>query len=131
MADSNTKLGVQLCARQQGKLYGDRGYISTELFLALWEQGVHLVTVTRKNIKNRHLQLRDKLILRKRNLTETINDQLKNSNQIEHTRHRSPRSFLTNLPAGLIAYQLQPKEPSLHFTAKEQRLLSKPLLLPA
>lgn len=73
----------------------------------------------------------DKLMLRKRNLIETINDQLKNSNQIEHTRHRSPQNFLTNLLAGLVAYQLQPKKPSLHFTKTEQRLLTEPLLLPA
>lgn len=131
VADSNAKLGVQLCARLHGKLYGDRGYISAELFLALWEQGVHLVTGIRKNMKNRLLPLWDKLMLRKRNLIETINDQLKNSNQIEHTRHRSPQNFLTNLLAGLVAYQLQPKKPSLHFTVKEQRLLAEPLLLQA
>lgn len=63
-------------------------------------------------------------MLKKRNLIETINDQLKNINQIEHTRHRSPKNFLTNLLAGLISYQLQPKKPSLHFTKKEQQLLA-------
>ncbi|MDK2899351.1 MAG: hypothetical protein PWQ10_538, partial [Patescibacteria group bacterium] len=79
--------------------------------------------------KNKLLPLWDKLMLRKRNLIETINDQLKNSNQIEHTRHRSPRNFHANLLAGLIAYQLQPKKPSLHFTKKEQQLLAQPLLV--
>jgi len=44
---------------------------------------------------------------------ETIIDQLKNISQIEHTRHRSPVNFLVNLIAGLIAYSLQPKKPSL------------------
>lgn len=131
VADNNVQLGTKLCARLHGKLYGDRGYISADLFLALWQQGVQLVTGIRKNMKNRLLPLWDKLMLRKRNLIETINDQLKNSNQIEHTRHRSPRNFLTNLLAGLVAYQLQPKKPSLHFTRTEQRLLAEPLLLPA
>lgn len=131
VADNNAQLGSKLCARLHGKLYGDRGYISADLFLALWQQGVHLVTGIRKNMKNRLLPLWDKLMLRKRNLIETINDQLKNSNQIEHTRHRSPQNFLTNLLAGLVAYQLQPKKPSLHFTKTEQRLLTEPLLLPA
>jgi hypothetical protein len=129
VADNNVQLGTKLCTRLHGKLYGDRGYISADLFLELWQQGVHLVTGIRKNMKNRLLPIWDKLMLRKRNLIETINDQLKNSNQIEHTRHRSPKNFLTNLLAGLVAYQLQPKKPRLRFTKEEQRLLTQPLLV--
>jgi hypothetical protein len=110
----------------------DCGYISKDLFEALWSQGTPLVTGIKKNMKNKLLPLWDKLMLRKRNLIETINDQLKNSNQIEHTRHRSPKNFLTNLLAGLIAYQPQSKKPpSLHFTKTEQQLLTEPLLLHA
>ena len=131
VADSNARLGAKLCTRLHGKLYGDRGYISQELFETLWQQGVQLVTGIRKNMKNKLLSLWDKLMLRKRNLIETINDQLKNSNQIEHTRHRSPKNFLVNVLAGLVAYQLQPKKPCLHFSKTEQQLLAEPLLLPA
>jgi hypothetical protein len=129
VADNNPNLGIKLCQKLNGKLYGDRGYISKDLFERLWAQGVHLVTGIKKNMKNKLLPLWDKLMLRKRNLIETINDQLKNSNQIEHTRHRSPTNFLGNLLAGLISYQLQPKKPSLHFTKTEQRLLAQPLLV--
>jgi hypothetical protein len=43
-------------------------------------------------------------LLRKRALIETINDQLKNISQIEHTRHRSVTGFMVNLIAGLVAY---------------------------
>ena len=46
----------------------------------------------------------DKILLRKRPLIETVNDQLKNLCQIEHSRHRSPFNFLVNLVSGLIAY---------------------------
>lgn len=49
------------------------------------------------------MSLQDKILLRKRSLTETVNDQLKNISQIEHTRHRSPQNFLTNLLSGLTA----------------------------
>jgi hypothetical protein len=56
----------------------------------------------------------DKLLLRKRSLIETVNDQLKNISQIEHSRQRSVTNFLVNLVAGLIAYTYQPKKPSLH-----------------
>jgi hypothetical protein len=59
------------------------------------------------------MRLWDKLLLRKRSLIETINDQLKNISHIEHTRHRSVTGFMVNLVAGLVAYSYQPKKPSL------------------
>src|SRR5690606_34484703 len=51
----------------------------------------------------------DKILLRKRSVIETINDQIKNISQAEHSRHRSFGNFLTNLLASLIAYSLQEK----------------------
>jgi hypothetical protein len=58
--------------------------------------------------------LQDKILLRKRALIETVNDQLKNICQIEHTRHRCFANFISNLIGGLIAYNLAPKKPSLN-----------------
>ena len=49
------------------------------------------------------MNLYDKILLRKRVLVETVNDELKNVCQIEHTRHRSIDNFASNLIAGLIA----------------------------
>ena len=40
--------------------------------------------------------LQYKILLRKRALVETVNDELKNICQIEHTRHRSLENFLTS-----------------------------------
>src|SRR5919198_5461748 len=97
-----------------GKLFGDRGYISQALFEQLWERRGQLITKLRKNMKNKLLPLFDKLLLRKRSLIETVNDQLKNICQIEHSRHRCVANFLVNLVAGLIAYTWQAKRPSLH-----------------
>jgi hypothetical protein len=54
----------------------------------------------------------DKILLRKRSLIETVNDQLKNISQIEHSRHRSVWNFMVNLFSGLIAYTYLPKKPS-------------------
>lgn len=102
-----------------GKLFGDKGYISQALFDALYERGVQLITRLRKNMKNKLMPLVDKLLLRKRALIESVNDQLKNVSQIEHTRHRSPANFLVNLVAGLIAYTYQPKKPSLNLRPDE------------
>jgi hypothetical protein len=97
-----------------GKLFGDRGYISQALFEQLWEQGVQLITKLRKNMKNKLLPLFDKLLLRKRSIVETVNDQLKNISQIEHSRHHSPFNFFVNLIAGLVAYTFREKKPSLN-----------------
>ena len=53
---------------------------------------------------------------------ETINDQLKNLSQIEHSRHRSLTGFRANLVGGLIAYTFQPKKPSLGLRREESGL---------
>ncbi|HEX8069066.1 MAG TPA: IS982 family transposase [Pyrinomonadaceae bacterium] len=107
-----------------GRLFGDKGYISQPLRLLLQAQGLRLVTKLRKNMKNKLLPLTDKLLLRKRALIETVNDQLKNISQIEHTRHRSLWNFLGNVAAGLIAYTWHEKKPSLNLRVKEQFLIS-------
>jgi transposase len=107
-----------------GKLFGDKGYISAPLAKQLLEQGIELITSVRRNMKNRLVPLVDKLLLRKRSIIETVNDQLKNISQIEHTRHRSPINFLVNLFAGLIAYCHQPKKPSLNLTPQQVQALT-------
>lgn len=59
-----------------GKLYADKGYISKELTALLFDQGLHLVTGIRNNMKNVMMTMRDKILLRKRSVIETINGQL-------------------------------------------------------
>ncbi len=97
-----------------GKLFGDKGYISQPLFDLLFDDNVQLVTQIRKNMKNKLMDVFDKLMLRKRAIIETIYDQLKNISQIEHTRHRSGFNFLVNVVSALIAYTYQQKKPSLN-----------------
>lgn len=101
-----------------GLLFGDKGYISLPLFTELFERGLKLITAVRRNMKQRLLTLTEKVLLRKRALIETVNDQLKNVSQIEHSRHRSPTNFVVNLFAGLIAYTLQPQKPSLNIQSE-------------
>jgi hypothetical protein len=108
-----------------GKLFADKGYLSQPLFAQLFARGLTLITSVRKNMQNRLLPLTDKLLLRKRALIETINHQLKNVSQIEHTRHRSFANFLVNLLAGLLAYCHQAKKPSLTLQPRQlQQLLT-------
>ena len=52
--------------------------------------------------------------LKKRAIIETVNDLLKNGCQIGHTKHICLDNFIGNLVAGLIAYNLAPKKPSLN-----------------
>jgi hypothetical protein len=102
-----------------GKLFGDRGYISQKLQEVLSRQNLQLITKLRKNMKNRLLSVFDQILLRKRALIETINDQLKNICQIEHTRHRSTTNFCVNVIAALIAYRFKDRLPSLNIRVKE------------
>lgn len=98
-----------------GKLYGDKGYLGKEFFNIVFENGIHLVTGLRKNMKNQLMSLYDKIMLRKRSIIETINDQLKNICMIEHSRHRSFHNFVNNILAGIVAYSFLPKKPSVKF----------------
>lgn len=72
-----------------GQLFGDRGYISQKLFEELYQRGLQLVTKSKKKMKQRLVKLMDKIFLRKRALIESVNDQLKNICQIEHSRQRA------------------------------------------
>ena len=108
-----------------GKLFGDKGYISQILFEQLFIDGIHLITKIRKNMKNSLMQIKDKIILRKRALIETVNDELKNMCQVEHTIHRGFNNFITNLLSGLIAYSFFPKKPSLNIEIIDNKALRK------
>lgn len=67
-------------------------------------------------MKNSLMTMGDKILLRKRSVIETENDELKNMCQIEHSRHRSFGNFLTNIIAGLIAYSFLPKKPQIKYS---------------
>ncbi len=72
----------------------------------------------RANMNQKLMSFKDKVLLRKRAIIETVNDQLKNISQIEHSRHRSLSNFLVNFPAGL-AYSHQEKKPSLNLSEND------------
>ena len=100
-----------------GKLFADRGYISQKLFEKLLERDITLVTRAKKNMKNKLMNLYDRLMLRKRTVIESVNDFLKNICNIEHSRHRSVINFLLNLVSALAAYSLLPKKPSICYAS--------------
>ncbi|WP_290708542.1 transposase [Anabaena sp. 54] len=121
------RLFIYIELRLFGKIFGDKGYISQKLWLELWSNGLKLITPFKKNMRNKLLSLEEKLMLRKRSLIETVNDQLKNISQLAHSRHRSVTNFMVNVVAAIIAYTWQPKKPSLRFDENEIETL--PVLL--
>lgn len=112
--DREPQKNKKFTERLFGKLFADRGYISQNLFEGLFVDDIHLVTKIRRSMKNSLMNLYDKIMLRKRLVIETVNDELKNVCHIEHTRHQSIDNFASNLFAGLIAYNLLPKKPEMN-----------------
>ena len=55
-----------------GKLVGDKGYIFNNLFMDLWDEGLHIVTKIKSNMKNKLMHLVGKILLRKRAIIESV-----------------------------------------------------------
>ncbi|WP_300898947.1 transposase, partial [uncultured Duncaniella sp.] len=89
------------------------GYIGKQLFEFLFMNGIQLVTKVKSNMRNSLMSVADKIMLRKRALVESVNDELKNIAQIEHSRHRSFTNFITNALSAIAAYCFFPKKPSI------------------
>lgn len=97
----------------KGILLGDKGYLSKAKTEALAARGLKILTPSRKNMKNKPLQTEEeKKLLGRRGLIETVNDQLKNLHQLEHSRHRSVKNFMVNIMAAVVAYCLNPSKPT-------------------
>jgi hypothetical protein len=122
--DRNIELMSAMTKEVFGKLFGDKGYISQALSELLFQDGMQLITKVRKNMKKQNLSDMDAILLRKRALVESVNDELKNICKIEHTRHRSVKGFLVNIIAALTAYCFFPKKPSLNITPIESNQLT-------
>lgn len=95
------------------KVFGDKGYLSKPLADRLKQAGTTLITKVKKNMPTQDLSAEDALFLGKRNLIETVIDQIKNQSQAQHTRHRAGTGFTSNLLSALIAYCHQPSKPHL------------------
>jgi transposase len=103
----------ELMSSFQGLIFGDRGYISKDMFTKFYEKGIKLVTGLKKGMKNFLTPLREKILLRKRSIIETVFGYLKNTMMLEHSRHRSPQNFLVHILSTIVAYQLTEKKPSI------------------
>ncbi len=111
--DRNLKAITKMTEELFGKLFGDKGYISKALSDILFGNGIQLITAVKRNMKQKALSNEERILLRKRSVIETVNDELKNICQVEHTRHRSISGFLLNIISAIAAYSFFPKKPSI------------------
>ena len=114
---------LKMAKNIMGKLFGDKGYLSTELAEKLLKKGLQLITNVKKNMKNKLMPIIDKILLRKRSIIETVNDQLKNISNIEHSRHRSSANFGINLLCALISYAIKAKKPCITGINRENLMM--------
>jgi hypothetical protein len=87
-------------------------YIGKELANRLLRQGLALMTKVRKNMKVPPMTLADKLLLKARNMAETIIGHIKAFSSLNLPKHRSPVNAFIHLIAALTAYQLNPIQPN-------------------
>lgn len=97
---SDLSILPMLAEKRYGRLFGDKGYISQELFEKLFAQGIKLITKLRAKVKNKFMSIVDKILLRKREMIHSMISKLKASSQIEHTCYRGPHNFVVNLLGG-------------------------------
>ena len=113
VADNNPDIVDKITQNIFGKLLADKGYIG--LFERLYERGIQLIHKIKSNMKNKLMEMFDKLLLKKRGTIESVINILKNTFNIEHSRHRSPINFIVNIFSALFAYNLKPNKPSFDF----------------
>jgi len=122
-AANDLKIGADMMKDLKGKIYADKGYIGKKEFLGLLDKGLILITGIKKNMKNRLLEIWDKILLKKRSLIESVYNILKNTLHLEHSRHRSVINAGVYYITTLIAYCWKPNKPQIKFTKQEKQLL--------
>ena len=122
---NDLKVGFDMLKKFKDKIYADKGYIGKQEFLLLLEQGLILITGIKKNMKNRLLEMWDKILLKKRSLIESVFNVMKNVLHLEHSRHRSVINAMIYILTTLIAYCIKPTKPKIKFTKQEVQLLQQ------
>ena len=79
----------------------------------LFTGGIRPTAKVKSNIKNSLMSVADKILLRKRALIETANDELEDIAQIEHSGHRSFNDFIANSPYAIAARRFFGKKPAI------------------
>ncbi|UCM85193.1 MAG: transposase [Rickettsia endosymbiont of Culicoides impunctatus] len=83
------------------------------MFLNLYERGLKMIHGIKKNMENKLMDLKEKALLRRHGLIETVFDYLKNKMDIEHTKHRSSINAFVHILSTLATYSLKKHKPSI------------------
>lgn len=113
--DRNKQVIDKLTEQLQGWLFGDRGYIGKRINHELKDKGLELITRVKSNMKEKIISPIKNYYLNKRNMIETVIDQLKHALTIAHSRHRSSINMQVNVLSGLVAYIFKPKKSGVSF----------------
>lgn len=108
----------------EGKLFGDKAYISKELFNKLLTKSLRLFTSIHKDMKKHLLEIEDKELLKKRVLIESVFNVLKNNMCLEHSRNRSPVNFLVHILACVVGYAIKKLSLKSVISVNQHSLLS-------
>lgn len=111
VADNNHEVLDKLTDEIFGKLIADKGYIGA--FEQLYEKGIQIIHRIRKNMKNKIMNMYDKLLLRKRGVIESVIGILKEGYSLEYTGFRSMAAFIAHTCSALIAYSFRLNKPSI------------------
>lgn len=84
------------------------------LFQKLFVDNIQLITKLKSHMKGALMRVSDKLLLRKRAIMETVNDELKNIAPVEYSKHQCFDNFIVNLLEAIAAYCLSPKKPCIN-----------------
>lgn len=108
--DRNPKHIKKMTEELFWKMYADKGYLQSTLANVVWQRNT-AVHQLKKNMKGHIMELRDKILLRKRTIIESVNDELKNMCLVEHTGRRSINGFIMNMLSALTTYCFSLKSP--------------------
>ena len=119
VGDNNRNLLKKLLSSLEGRCVGDKGYF-TALFSFFHENGLHLITKPKKNMKPLPVENELNLFINKRAVIESVFDILGTVCDIEHSRHRSPLNASVHIFSALIAYQHLEEKPRVFFPSKSK-----------
>ena len=116
VSDNTTPTLKKLLKGLSGLAFADKGFVNQKAFDELLANGLKLITAIRSNMKNKLVGLKEKMLLKKRGMIESVIDILKSVCNIEHTRHRSALNMMVNTYAALCAYSTFDRKPSIFAT---------------
>jgi hypothetical protein len=123
VADNNHQVLNYLFKEIEGKVYGDKGYLSV-LKEELLDKGVDLMPKMRRNgKKDAIVHQKDAYYHRHRGLIESVFGQCVGLIDLEHTRHRAPLNCFCHMFAALLAYTFADQHPRIIAFEDRNRLL--------